>query len=653
MLVVTVVIADHFFPLDLTRYNTQSLEVRASGGEVLHVSTTPDGMWRLGAEPEAVDPQYLAMLLKTEDRRFWWHPGIDPLALGRAAWQLVTRGHIVSGGSTLTMQVARLLTPHRHDVGGKLFDISRALQLEAHYSKRDILSMYLTLAPFGGNIEGVRAATLIYFDREAGILSDDQAALLVALPRSPARLRPDRHFERAVTAERKVLQKFKPDAAALDLAVITRHALPRRAPYFADRLRGMHRSGPVKTTFDAGLQGAVEDLARREKPYLGDKASIAVLIVRNSDRAVMAYLGGVDYWGPGGMVDMMRAKRSPGSTLKPFIYGMAFDDVLILPDTLIDDAPLRIGDYAPQNITHDFHGTVSVREALQQSYNLPAVELLSQVGPERFAAALRQVGTRLEFPRGMVAASLPIALGGVGISLEDLTSLYVGLADQGRVTPLRYLAADPAAPGEALMTREAAAKVGDILRGTPRPDGVSMLRPRPVAYKTGTSYGFRDAWSAGYTSGYTIAVWIGRVEGSPRPGAFGRNTAAPLLFKLFDLLPAEAEEPAAKPAKEGKGRVAPSLKRYAPRSATLTNAPTPKIMFPPTGATLDFDEDARPIALEAAGGTPPYRWAVNGVPLPVEAVGTTVSWKPNGPGFARLSVTDHNNQTASASVRLQ
>lgn len=659
-MVLIALLADRLFPPDLTRYETRSLELIDGDGRDVNIATTPDGMWRLAADPDRVDPRYLSLLLATEDHRFWWHPGVDPLALLRAIAQVLTHGHIVSGGSTLTMQVARLLEPHRHDVAGKLLDIVRALQLEAHHSKREILAIYLTLAPMGGNIEGVRAASLIYFEREPRALTEAQAALLVALPRSPTRLRPDRHRERAMAAAEHVLQHDAPEPAWTAGAAIGRHPLPAHAPHLADRLREAGAAGPVATTLDKGLQQATEELAVRERRWLGPEASIAALIVRNRDRAVLAYLGGVDYLGAGGMVDMVRARRSPGSTLKPFIYGLAFDDVLVTPETLIDDAPMRIGGYAPQNFDRDFHGTVSAREALQQSYNLPAVELVSGIGPARFAAALRQAGARLDFPRGTVEASLPIALGGVGISLEDLTALYVGLAEHGRAAALRYRAADPAAPGAPLMTDMAAWQVGDILRGSPLPDGVAMSRHRPIAYKTGTSYGFRDAWSVGYSPAYTVAVWVGRVEGSPRPGAFGRNTAAPLLFKLFDLLPQEGDAVPAPPrpaAREASLRLAPALQHYAPGRTTLPGGGAgPRIIFPPADATLDAIGSkgaATPIALEASGGTPPYRWAVNGVPLPAPPLGTAPSWQPDGPGFARVSVTDGKNRTATEGVRLR
>ena len=647
---------DRSFPLDLSRYSNRSLELRDASGATLNVALTPDGMWRLPASPDDVNPRYLAMLIAKEDHRFWQHRGVDPLALMRAAWQLATRGHIVSGGSTLTMQVARLLMPHRHTMLGKLIEAGRALQLEAHYSKRDILAMYLTLAPFGGNVEGVRAASLTYFQHEPNRLTDGESALLVALPQSPTRLRPDRHPDRALGAATHVLNRAKTDPAEIAFAPLVRHPLPALAPHLAERLS--NQPTPIMTTLDASLQRSIETMATREHPWLGDDADIAVLVVRNADRAVLAYLGSADYFAGGGMVDMVRAQRSPGSALKPFIYGLAFDDAVIVPDTLIDDVPLRIGDYAPRNFDRDFHGTVTAREALQQSYNLPAVEILDRVGPVRFASALKQSGARIALPRGDATPGLSIALGGLAISLEDMTKLYVGLSQGGTVGALRLLRSDPLEPGAPLMTGQSAQEIGDILRGTPRPDGVSPTRQRQVAYKTGTSYGFRDAWAVGYSDRYTVGVWVGRAEGTPRPGAFGITAAAPLLFKVFDFLPDEPTHVAAKTSSTtDTDHLAPALRHFSPNGSTplATSAPAPRIVYPPSGAVIDVSQEgpATPIALEASGGKPPYRWSIDGVPLPIPPVGSMMSWKPSGPGFARLSVTDADNNVSSEELRLE
>ena len=646
---------DRMFPLDLSRYADRSVELRDAQGVTLNVALTDDGKYRLAATPENVSPRYLAMLLAKEDRRFWHHPGVDPLAVLRATGQLAIHGHVVSGGSTLTMQVARLLMPHPHSFGGKLIEAARALQLELHYSKREILAMYLTLAPYGGNLEGVRAASLSYFQHEPDKLSDAEAALLVALPQSPTHLRPDRHPSRALAAATRVLDRTGPEASTA--IAFVRNPLPALAPHLAERLA--LQPSPIQTTLDGNLQRSVEALAVREQPWLGGEADVAALVVRNSDRTVLVYLGSGDYFGSFGMVDMVRARRSPGSALKPFIYGLGFDDAVILPDTLIDDVPLRIGNYAPRNFDRDFHGTVTARQALQQSYNLPAVAILDRVGPARLVARLTQSGATIALPRGDGGPGLPVALGGLAISLEDMTKLYVGLANDGQVAPLRFMRSDPLGADTALMTAASAQEIGDILRETPRPEGVAPAQPRSIAYKTGTSYGFRDAWALGYSDRYTVAVWVGRAEGTPRPGAFGINTAAPLLFKIFDLLPPEPPHVSHRPREPvDPTHLAPSLRHFQPLDAPpLMSGPAPpRIVYPPAGATIDVAQEEGkplPIALEVSGGKPPYRWMVDGVPLPVPPIGAVMSWTPDGPGFARLSVMDADSRVASEQLRLE
>jgi penicillin-binding protein 1C len=637
--------ADRIFPPDLHRARTLSLELQASNGETLNWGVSRDGMWRLRTAAADVDPAYLALLLQVEDKRFALHPGVDPLALLRAIGQFAAHGRIVSGGSTLTMQVARLLTPHRHDVMGKLQDIARALQLEAHYSKLEILSLYLTLAPFGGNIEGVRAASLRYFGHGPARLSRAEAALLVALPQSPTRRRPDRFPLAAQEAAQAVLRRTG-DMAPITIAVRVA-PVPRLAPHLAAWKRANGQSGTVRTTLDAGLQRQILALAQMERPSIGADADMAALVVRNDDRAVLAYLGGSNFFGRAGMVDMVRAHRSPGSALKPFIYAMAFDDSLILPDTLIEDAPMRIADYAPQDFDRAFRGTVSAREALQQSYNLPAVALLDYIGAPRFAAVLRQAGAVLELPPG-AEATLPLALGGVAMSLWDLQTLYVALATGGEACPLIVVPGPGAACAGRIVSTGAASQVRAILRDAPRPVGVAANAPRQVAYKTGTSYGFRDAWAFGVTPGYSVGVWVGRADGTPRPGAFARGTAAPLLFRLFDLLPEEAAAPDMDaPAPPG------------PRARALLRLPGrgqqeggPRILYPPAGAVLELPAGAA-LALEASGGTRPYHWAINGLPLPDAAAGQAPSWVPDGPGFAHLTLTDAAQNVVDETVRVQ
>jgi penicillin-binding protein 1C len=646
VLLVAMAAADRAWPPDLSRLHNVSLAVEARDGSVLDFTTAPDGDYRLAADVGDVSPNYVSMLLRAEDQRFWWDPGVDPLAMGRAIWQLVSRGHVVSGGSTITMQVARLLAPHRHNVAGKFLDMARAIQLTAHYSKRQILAMYLTLAPYGGNIEGVRAASLLYFGKEPIELTEAQAALLVALPRSPERLRPDRQLAQAVTAAGRVLARTgHSGVASADLARLARRPAPALAPHLAARLRGEGFAGLVQTTLDAQLQAELVVLEARETAWMDPDADMSALVVENRSRRILAYLGGRNYFGPAGMVDMVRARRSPGSALKPFIYGIAMDDSLIVPETMIEDTPMDLGGYAPRDFDGSFAGMVTAREALQQSYNLPAVQLLRAIGAARFVAQLRGAGAVLTQP-GNKAASLPVALGGLGISLQDLAMLYTGLADAGQVGPIGFL---PAANQTTvpLMTGEAAAELGDILRGSPLPDGVAPPA-RPIAYKTGTSYGFRDAWAAGFSGDYTVVVWVGRADGTPRPGAYGRATAAPLMYEIFSLLPPDQFAPAAASDLRAAG-----LKIFGGVITPWRAPQKPKILFPPNGANLQVTGDDQPVSLEAAGGAPPYRWVVNGTMLPAAPVGVAMSWQPSGPGFAHIAVIDKNDAATSEDIQMR
>jgi penicillin-binding protein 1C len=641
--------------------------VLAADGSVLNVATTRDGMWRLATRPNVVDPHYLDMLMAAEDHRFREHHGIDPLAAGRAAWQLATNGRIVSGGSTLTMQVARLLEPHPRSILGKLHDIVRAAQLEARCDKDEILAMYLTLAPFGGNVEGVRAASLAWFGHEPDRLTPGEAAILVALPQRPAALRPDRHPQAAIAAAARVLHRLADEdrIPAADVespppAIAARRAFPRYAMHVAERFHG-DGAQPIRTTLDSRIQPAIERLAADTVARMTDGGDIAILVFDNRDLSIRAWIGGER-----SALDLARRRRSPGSALKPFIYGLAFDDLALLPDSLVEDRPIRIGDYAPENFDRGFHGQVTARYALQQSLNVPAILLLDRVGPGRLAATLRDAGVRLDFPGKDLAPTLPLALGGVGISLLDLTRLYAGLAHDGRSAAPRILETR-SHESATLMTQRAARMITDILRGSPPPDGrmpVGLIRdPRPIAYKTGTSYGFRDAWAVGYSPSWTVGVWMGRADGTPRPGFYGRNAAAPALFAVFDRLPAETEPDPLAPLADGISNAVPApvplgLRRFADRESTHMpgNVSPPRIQYPPDGAQLDLmrDDGRRgPLMLEANSGTPPYRWSVNGIPVAAPAWSTAPAWQPDGPGFARVTVVDAAGRHASATVRIQ
>ena len=658
-------------PPALDRGRDVSVLVLARDGSILRGFLSRDGKWRLPASPEAVDPVYVKMLIAAEDRRFAAHPGVDPVAATRAMGQLVMRRHVVSGASTLTMQAVRLLERRPRTWAAKLAEMGEAVALERRMSKADVLGLYLTLAPFGGNLEGVRAASLAYFGKEPARLSLGEAALLVAIPRSPDRLRPDRHPDAARAARDRLLRRLAEQGAIAQQAAAeamqeavprARQPMPFAAPHLARDLRDAAPAAAIhRTAIDPLLQRRVEALLLREAAGLDPQASLAAIVVDNRERRVLAYVGNAVFGSAArrGTIDMARALRSPGSALKPFIYAMAFDRSIIHPETLLDDRPRHFGDYAPGDFDGRFQGEVSAREALQFSLNVPAVAVLDRLGPARFTAGLASAGIHLKLPDATAEPGLPIGLGGVGITLADLATLYVGLANHGVVAPLRYRLGDPPAEGVALFGPVAAWYVGDILSAAPPPPGVlpsEVMRGRHFAFKTGTSYGFRDAWAVGWDAENTIAVWAGRPDGTPLPGRSGRLTAAPVLFKIADLLPRPATSPGPRPPPEGALVVArrdlpPRLQRLdaAPLGHAASPEGGPKILYPPDGALLDWQGQDLP--LEAAGAGP-FRWLVDGRPLPPGPPRRTLYWRPGGIGFAQLTVIDASGRSARSTVRI-
>ena len=664
---------DRWLPPPLDRAWQTSVLALDSQGRILRAFTTPPGVWRLPARTEDVDPLYLHMLLAYEDRRFSTHPGVDPLAAVRALGQWLRHGRVVSGASTLTMQAARLLEPHERDLTGKLGEMLRALQLEQRHAKDEILGFYLTLAPFGGNLEGVRAASLAWFGKEPTRLTAAEAALLVVLPQAPSRLRPDRFPEQARAARDKVLARMgqlgvltgrQVEEARQESLPARLRPLPFLAPHLADRLRASRPDATLHPTFiDRGLQQTLETLARQQQSALEPESSLAILVVAHRDRRVLAYVGASDFHDPrrAGQIDMIQAVRSPGSTLKPLVYGLGFDDLLIHPETLVEDVPTRFGDYSPTNFRNTYAGQLTVREALQQSLNIPAVAVLEQVGPARVAARLREVGLPLHWSAAHPQPGLPLVLGGVGMTLEKLATLYAGFANGGRVALLRFGPADPDPPGQRLLSEPACWYLGDILRHGPLPHNVigpaSAARSRAIAHKTGTSYGFRDAWALGFDADYTVGVWVGRPDGSPSPGHYGRNTAAPLLFRVFDLLPESTTPPAALPAgvlQVSRDQLPERLRYFHTRPAAETaSAPPLGITFPVAGSTVELPERDGGLAelpLTAKGGVKPLRWLVNGRPLAADPWRRETFWPPDGVGLTRITVLDQAGQSASAEV---
>ncbi len=556
-LVVAFLLCDRLFPPQLTGHGFAQV-VTDRHGRPLRAFATEQGVWRYPVSLQSVSPYYIEALLGYEDRWFYYHPGVNPLAILRAAYQNITAGRVISGGSTLTMQTARLLHPHERSIRGKLYQAFRALQLELRLSKKEILNLYLNLAPFGGPIEGIEAASHTYLQKAVIDLTRAEAALLAVLPQAPSRLRPDQYPSRAQRARDKVLDRLVDlgiwnretvDEAKLEVVSATTLRSPMQAPLLSRRLAGQHDAQVIRSTLDAGMQFMAADLLAHYADRLPEKTSAAVLIADNPSGAVRAYVGTAGFADAGrfGHVDMVRAVRSPGSTLKPFLYGLAMDDGLIHSGSLLVDVPRTGKQYRPKNFHRGFSGPVSVSHALQRSLNVPAVNLVEHFGPHRFRDRLQQVGLPLHLPAG--AQSNPaMILGGAGTTLESLVTAYRGFATGGRVSPLKMvLQADEATPtkGRAkhqprhLMSAGAAWIIADILADTPRPDHGRLplsATSRPFAWKTGTSYGYRDAWAFGVSPKYTIGVWVGRPDGTPSPGHYGAVTAAPVLFQLMDGL---------------------------------------------------------------------------------------------------------------------
>jgi penicillin-binding protein 1C len=647
-----------------------SREVVDRAGALLRPFALKDGRWRLEARAGDVDPRFLTMLFAYEDKRFRDHGGIDPLALGRAALQALATGRVVSGGSTLTMQVARLTDPpHPRTLKAKLRQMARARAIERHRTKEEILSLYLTLAPYGGNIEGVRAAALTYFGKEPRRLTLGEAALLVALPQSPEARRPDRNPDAARAARDRVLDRLlaqgalKADEvrlAKLEPVPRGRLPLPQRAPHLAEQMAAERPTVRRHAlTLERDLQARLEDLVRERTAALGRGLSAALLVVDHAGAEVRAYVGGADFSDAhrAGAVDLARAVRSPGSTLKPFIYALAFDDGIAHPQTLIEDAPARFGAWRPENFDLTYQGVLPVRKALQLSLNVPAVRLLEAVGPQRLATRIKETGARLELPEG-AAPSLPMGLGGVGIRLTDLAMLYSALARGGQALPLKLRAegavAGPAKPPRALVGEVAAWYVATSLLGTPAPDNALGGR---IAFKTGTSYGYRDAWAVGFDGRRTVAVWVGRPDGRPVADLTGRNAAAPLLFDAFARIVRTPAPLGAAP----KGalvavnaRLPPPQRRFGADGAADRFA----LIYPPDGARLEGaaeadGAEAEGLVIKVEGGALPLTVLADGRPVARTEDRRTVFWTPPGRGFVRLTVIDATGRAESVTVRVE
>ncbi|MBI1619056.1 penicillin-binding protein 1C [Aquamicrobium zhengzhouense] len=660
---------DRAYPPPLDPAET-SVEIVDRDGALLRALATREGAWRFRVALDDIDPHFVSMLIAYEDKRFYEHGGVDLLAIARAAWQLVTNGRIVSGGSTLSMQLARLLEPRQQrSYTAKLRQMVRAVQVERRLSKKEILERYLTLAPYGGNLEGIRAATLAWFGKEPKRLSVGEAALLVALPQLPERRRPDRNPKGAEAAKDRVLRRMA-SAGAIDPTEIARglhdraprqrQPIPFLAAHAAERiLRENPGTERHQLTLSRRAQEGLERVARDAAERLGPNISVAILMADAQTGDVLAEVGSANYFDDRrrGWIDMTRAVRSPGSTLKPFIYGLAFEEGMVAQETIIEDRPSSFGAYRPRNFDMEYQGDVSVRTALQMSLNVPAVRLLDTVGPTRLTSRFRQIGVSPVLPRDE-APGLAIALGGAGLTLRDLVQLYTGVANRGLATSIsnqtgvRHTAT--------LLDHRANWQIADILSGIQPPEGATRLG---IGYKTGTSYGYRDAWSVGFDGRRVIGVWVGRPDGAPVPGLAGYQSAAPILFEAFarSSFPIAAlPRPPSGTSRTARSELPVTLKRYSSGKESIEEKgiaePAPEIVFPPSGARVDLvsaGNEILPLVLKLQGGRAPFRWLANGKPLDTPSRRRTSRWEPDSVGFSRLTVIDAVGRSASVEIYVE
>jgi penicillin-binding protein 1C len=658
---------------DTSRAKNLSTTVAAEDGRILKVFLSNDAHWRFAATPADAPRHYLEMLLAYEDKRFYSHQGVDELAVIRAAGQFIRYREAISGASTLSMQVVRLLEKPEPGIVGKIRQALQAVKLERSRDKRTILSLYLTLAPFGGNLEGIKAASLYYFGVEPKQLSLGQSALLVALPQSPEKRRPRLGRSDSRDARDRVLRRMADRgvisndalAEALSEPVLTGQPHVQMAHHLAERLRtGVPAGGSIRTLISKPLQAHVEALAASQFDHLPDAANIAILVVRRRDMAARAYVGGGNYFAAdrAGMLDLVRAVRSPGSALKPLVYGMAFEELIVHPQTIVQDEPIRIRGYAPENFDRKYRGEITIRNALVQSLNTIVVRLLNDISPEKFIDRMRMNGVSVEMPDSRQSPGLAVGLGGLGISLENIATLYAAIGNTGSTRPIRFTMDAPLPATKRMIAPDAAWAVTDVLADVPPPAGRIGPRSRDggrrIAHKTGTSYGFKDAWSIGYDLDHVVAVWVGRPDAIGRPGQTGAATAVPVMFKVFDLLPIPERDVAFDRPRDSVLAAAfdipDRLQRY--ESMQPQSANRIEIRFPLNDTTVNLVRDGenfQPLTFTVNGGKLPMRWIVDGKAL--DAAGhssRTIRWEPLGRGQIDVVVIDANGSKAESTAWL-
>ena len=616
----------------LSQFAPSSTAIYDDHARLLRLTLASDERYRVWVPLAEMPPALVDGVLLHEDAWFRWHPGFNPLSLARGAWVTYARGGNRQGGSTVTMQLARLMYRlNTRSPSGKMLQVLHSIQLEMCYSKHDILEAYLNLAPYGRNIEGAAAASLIYFDKPVGALTLPEALTLAVIPQDPSRrVREDTADSgdadtispRLSVARNRLFRRWltrHPEDAAvaplfrLPLRLRAPEHLPFAAPHFVAevlsdaRLRGEHPSS-LRTTLDLELQHVLERQVSTHVQHNSDRGvrNAVALLVDTRDLGIKALVGSADYFDGAiaGQVDGALAKRSPGSTLKPFIYALGFDQGVLHPQTVLRDVPTSFGPFTPENFDGRFLGPVTATEALVRSRNIPAVYVASKLQSPSFYKFLQDAGVSRLADENFYGLSL--VLGGGEVSMQELARLYAMLANRGELKPLRRLADEPQAPGVRMLSDAASFMVLDMLRQNPRPDDAAIAQPGalPVYWKTGTSWGFRDAWTAGVVGPYVLVVWVGNFDGAGNPAFVGIETAAPLFFHIVDALEARdprlAEPPHAPPR---------NLKRVEVclASGDLPNAWCPRraaTWFIPGKSPIRVSNIHRPIVVDNASGKP-------------------------------------------------
>ena len=622
---------DRAYPPDITTCNDHSPAVYDRHGALLHSYLTADGKRRL--PPGALPAHYTALLLNYEDRRYYQHHGIDPRAVIRALGENLRGGGIRSGASTLTMQAARLIYRTPHTLSGKIRQTLRALQLETHYDKTTILRCYASLAPMGGNLEGIGSGAWYYFGKTPAELSTGEAAWLIALPQNPNRLAdPDR----ARAARNRVLDRALKNHtinnethhnASHEPLAPAPHPFPQHAPHYAALAL---KRGESRTTLDRNLQTRLETILAAAVQNRPPRSNLAALILDNDSGETRAYLGSAAYHDKTrlGANNLLTAIRSPGSALKPYITLYALDHYHLHPHTPIDDTPLD-GPYNPDNYDQKYLGRITLGEALQRSRNTPAVRLLERIGPDTFAAWLEQHGLHLTTLRNS-PPNLTLALGGVGIRATELAALYRQLAN------CTYRPEKPAP----LASQRACLQTSQILQTVGDSSGPLKYGAEPVALKTGTAYGWRDLWAVAYSRDYTILLWGGRADGGYNDQRASAEALIPIIRQITATLPDPPREYRAPQA------------AWDTRENTIAPPPAPalRITAPADHATIENRGQA--ITLQTDGGVPPYTWLANRQLLRQSHSPQTL-WQPPGDGDYDLDVSDQRGNHARIHIRLQ